>query len=49
MGLGSLSIFGLTEARAKATECRKLTYEGIDPIEARRVQRARPRLTQPDH
>ena len=41
MGLGSLSTFGLAEARIKATECRRLTYEGIDPIEARRSARAR--------
>src|SRR6266702_3692493 len=44
MGLGSLSIFGLAEARAKATECRRLTYEGIDPIEARKAARARAAL-----
>lgn len=41
MGLGSLSIFGLAEARAKATECRRLKYEGIDPIEARKAAQAR--------
>jgi integrase len=40
MGLGSLSLFGLAEARAKAAQCRRLTYEGIDPIESRRAQRA---------
>lgn len=44
MGLGSLSIFGLAEARAKATECRRLMYEGIDPIEARKAARARTAL-----
>jgi len=36
MGLGSFSIFGLAEARAKAAECRRQVYEGVDPIEARR-------------
>ena len=41
MGLGSLSTFGLAEARIKATECRRLAYEGIDPIEARKIERAR--------
>lgn len=41
MGLGSLSTFGLAEARNKAAECRKLTYEGIDPIEARRAGHAK--------
>ncbi|MGJ4952463.1 tyrosine-type recombinase/integrase [Bradyrhizobium sp. HKCCYLS20291] len=40
MGLGSFLIFGLGEARAKAAECRRQVYEGIDPIEARRAQRA---------
>ena len=41
MGPGSLSTFGLAEARTKAAECRKLTYEGIDPIEVRRAERAK--------
>ncbi|HXP76017.1 MAG TPA: integrase arm-type DNA-binding domain-containing protein [Stellaceae bacterium] len=41
MGLGSLSTFGLAEARTRAAECRRLTYEGIDPIEARRMERAK--------
>jgi integrase len=41
MGLGSLSIFGLAEARAKAMECRRLAYEGVDPIEARRAERTK--------
>ena len=49
MGLGSLSIFGLTEARTKATECRKLTYEGIDPIELVGSSAPMPRLRQPHH
>ena len=44
MGLGSLSLFGLAEARAKAAECRRQTYEGIDPIEARRAQRVQAAL-----
>lgn len=41
MGLGSLSTFGLAEARVKAAECRKLTYDGVDPIEARKAIRAK--------
>jgi Arm DNA-binding domain len=41
MGLGPLSLFGLAQARAKATECRRLKYEGVDPIEARRAERAK--------
>ncbi|BAM86557.1 putative phage integrase [Bradyrhizobium oligotrophicum S58] len=44
MGLGSFSIFGLGEARAKAAEYRRQVYEGIDPIEARRAQRAQAAL-----
>lgn len=39
MGLGSASTFTLSEARDKALTCRKLCYEGIDPIEMRRGQR----------
>jgi integrase len=41
MGLGSLSTFGAAEARTKARECRRLAYEGIDPIGARRARRAK--------
>ena len=44
MGLGSLRLFGLAEARAKALDARKLRHEGIDPIEARRVERVKARL-----
>ncbi|MCJ2069170.1 integrase arm-type DNA-binding domain-containing protein [Methylobacterium sp. J-030] len=39
MGLGPVSTFSLAEARDKALTCRKLCYEGIDPIEMRREQR----------
>jgi integrase len=41
MGLGSFSTFGLAEARVKAAECRKLTYDGVDPIEARKAVRTK--------
>ncbi len=44
MGLGSLATFGLADARAKAAECRRLTYEGIDPIEARKAAQAKAEL-----
>lgn len=44
MGLGSQKTITLGEARLKATECRKLLLEGIDPIEARNATRARDRL-----
>nr|WP_069262691.1 site-specific integrase [Paraburkholderia nodosa] len=37
MGLGSADIVTLTEARAKATECRKLLIDGIDPLTHRRA------------
>jgi integrase len=39
MGLGGLKTFGLREARERARECRKQRHDGVDPIEARRVQR----------
>lgn len=39
MGLGPVSTFSLAEARDKALTCRKLCYNGIDPIETRREQR----------
>jgi integrase len=44
MGLGPLSLYSLQEARTKALNARKLRHEGIDPIEARRAERARARL-----
>ena len=39
MGLGSLFALGLSEARIKASECRALRQEGVDPIDARKVRR----------
>ena len=39
MGLGSANTFTLAEAREKALACRKLTYEGVDPIESRNALR----------
>jgi integrase len=44
MGLGPLALYGLQEARTKALDARKLRHDGIDPIEARRAERARKRL-----
>lgn len=44
MGLGSVSTFSLAEARERATACRKLLSEGVDPIEARKVERAQQAL-----
>ena len=34
MGLGPLSAISLKEARIRASECQKLRYDGIDPIES---------------
>ena len=39
MGLGSLDLVTLAEARDKALLCRKLLLDGIDPLEARRQKR----------
>lgn len=39
MGLGSVTDFGLAEARERAREARRLLAEGIDPIAARRHAR----------
>jgi integrase len=44
MGLGPLALYGLADARAKALDARRKRHEGIDPIEARRAERARQRL-----
>lgn len=43
MGLGSLDTVSLSEAREKATECRRLRVQGIDPIEQRDADRAQQR------
>lgn len=40
MGLGSLNAIGLADARLKAAECRGLLAGGIDPIAARKTERA---------
>lgn len=39
MGLGSLSVISLAEARAQASSCRKMLAVRIDPIEARNTER----------
>ncbi|MCJ2126807.1 tyrosine-type recombinase/integrase [Methylobacterium sp. J-077] len=39
MGLGSAHTFSLAEARERARECRKLTADGIDPVEVRKEKR----------
>jgi integrase len=40
MGLGSASLFGLAEARQRATHHRRLLADGIDPLMARRAAQA---------
>jgi integrase len=44
MGLGPFPLYSLQEARARAMDARRKRHEGIDPIEARRAERARLRL-----
>jgi integrase len=44
MGLGPLALYSLADARAKALDARRKRHDGIDPIDARRAQRARQRL-----
>lgn len=43
MGLGALHTYGLSEARARARECRQQLDAGIDPISARDALRAQQR------
>jgi integrase len=40
MGLGPLHTIPLSIAREKATDCRRLRLDGVDPIEKRRAERA---------
>src|SRR4051812_45966487 len=41
MGLGPVHTVGLAEARERAKAARRLLLDGIDPIEARKAERAR--------
>jgi integrase len=41
MGLGPVHALSLSEARERATAARKLRLDGVDPLEARREDRAR--------
>jgi integrase len=45
MGLGSVAVFTLAEARERARQHRKLAKDGIDPIDRRRGERDKARLT----
>ena len=49
MGLGSFSVMGLADARARAAECRRLLLDGIDPLDAKRATRARRHSTRRRH
>jgi integrase len=44
MGLGSLSVMGLADARTRAAECRRMLLDGIDPLDAKQAARAREAL-----
>src|ERR1700688_900731 len=44
MGMGSLALYGLQEARERALDARRLKQDGVDPIEKRRAERAKARL-----
>ena len=44
LGLGAAHTFTLAEARKRATECRKLRADEIDPIEHRHAQRSKAKL-----
>jgi hypothetical protein len=44
MGLGSLDVVSLGEARERARKWRRLVKDGVDPIEARNARRAAARL-----
>jgi hypothetical protein len=45
MGLGPIHTIGLAEARARALDCRRQLFDGIDPINARDAERAAARVT----
>jgi integrase len=44
MGLGPINTISLAEARQDAERCRKLLRDGVDPIEARKAERAKAAL-----
>ena len=44
MGLGPTHTVGLAEARERATGCRRLRLDGLDPIELRRTKRLQAKL-----
>src|SRR3984893_2455461 len=44
MGLGPVHAIPLADARKRAAECRRMRFDGIDPIEVRRVEREQKKL-----
>jgi integrase len=44
MGLGPLALVSLKEARERAAECRRLLWQGVDPIEAKQAKRTAARI-----
>jgi integrase len=46
MGLGDANLIGLAEARERGMAARRLVLDGIDPIEARRDERAKQKAQQ---
>jgi len=46
MGLGSLDLYSLKEARALALDARKLRHQGVDPVDHRRAVRAQAKLNE---
>ncbi|WP_425543135.1 Arm DNA-binding domain-containing protein [Rhodanobacter soli] len=45
MSLGNFKTFGLRDARDRATSCRRLLADGIDPIDQRNAAMQKKRLT----
>jgi integrase len=44
MGLGPVHAIPLADARKRAAECRRMRFDGIDPIEVRRAERGQKKL-----
>jgi integrase len=44
MGLGPVHAIPLADARKRAAECRRMRFDGIDPIQARRAERGQKKL-----
>ena len=44
MGLGPVHAIPLADARKRAAECRRMRFDGVDPIEVRRAEREQKKL-----